>query len=449
MSKIIFISEFFESSALALSMKLLEEKDVKVFLTDKDYHKILDGILDKDKDYVQYMGEGNIFVTDDADMGEIAESLRAKKELVFGGSVQSDKWENERQTGQDIMKKAGIATVPSTNFKGHGAFDKAITFIKQKKGRWVVKQNGNEDKSLSTVGKFEDGSDVIDKLEDMKHSWTENIDFDLQEFVDGYEIAITGWFNGKDWLRDTKGREVFVCNWEHKKLSNGDMGRTTGETGTLAKRTSPNALINKELLKCTKSLQAINYVGCIDINMMLSKKDMKFYGLEFTMRFGYPAINFFQEIMVTPFSELIEGCVKGKNNFLKISDKWANVTVLKVPPFPYDSTKDSNNAKGQRIYFTDKGKWTGKDELTDEKLKHIHLYEVKFEKETKHFICTGDSGYLLTVTAQGDSPKSANESVIKYIKDNIYTSNMDYRTDIGIVERVTESIQVMQSKGML
>ena len=447
--KYIFLSEFFESSALALSLKILEEQDVKVFLTDKGYHKILEGIIEKDKDFIQYMGQGNIFVTDDADMGEIAESLRAKKELVFGGSVQSDKWENERQTGQDIMKKAGIFTVPSSNFKGHGAFDKAIEFIKQKKGRWVVKQNGNEDKSLSTVGKFEDGTDVIDKLEDMKHSWTENIDFDLQEFIDGYEIAIHGWFNGKDWIRDTKGREVFISNWEHKKRSNKDLGRTTGETGTLAKRTSPNASINKELLKLTKYLQGIKYIGNVDINMMLSKKDMKFYGLEFTMRFGYPQVNYFQEMLQSPFSELIEGCVSGKNNFLKVSDKWINVTVVQTPPFPFESTKDSNNSRGQRIYFTDKGKWTGKDELTDEKLRHIHLYEVKFEKETKHFIATGDTGYLLTVTGQGDNPQSVNKTVIDYIKNNIYTSNMDYRTDIGIVDRVTESIGLMQSKGML
>lgn len=446
----IFISEYLESSSVALHMKLLEKQDVKVVVTNRDYHKILEGMIEKEDNFVQFLGKKNIFIIDDADSGPLCDELRARGELVLGGSKESDRLEGDRLYGQEQMKKAGISTVKSTNFKGEKAFESAIEFIKKSPGRWVIKQNGSStDKSLSTVGKFDNGEDVIDKLKDMKHLWTENIDFDLQEFIDGHEVGCEAWFNGQDWVRDTKGEPVFIINWEHKKRSVGDLGRTTGETGTLAYRATKDSGLAKEFEKLLPLLKRIKYFGNIDINFILSKKDMKFYGLEFTTRFGYPALNYYQEMVRTPLHEIFENTVKGQNNFMEIDPRWSVVVVVQAPPFPFDSVKDDNNAKGQRIYFTEKGKWSGRDTITLDKLKHIHLYEVKFEKETKHFLATGDSGYLLTVTAQGDSPKSANDKCLQFIKDNVYTSNSDYRTDIGVNSRVEETIKVMKSKGFL
>jgi len=124
------------------------------------------------------------------------------------------------------------------------------------------------------------------------------------------------------------------------------------------------------------------------------------------------------------------------------------VVVVQVPPYPFESSKSLNQAKGQRVYFTKNGEFKGKDDLSLEKLKHIHLYEVR-KDENKHLLCSGDTGYLLTVTAQGDTVRSANDKALNVIKDNIYTSNMDYRKDIGIGKRVEKALTVMQKNELI
>ncbi len=455
--KHIFIAKDFESSALAFQMKMIERKDVVVVSKEKDAHCILGGILEKEDNYIPYLKKGNLFITEDGSSGQEADDLRKAGELVFGGSVASDKLEAERSYGQQIFKQYGLNTAKSFNFKGHEAFNKAKEFVKKSKGRWVIKQNGEAEKAISYVGKFPDGSDIVDRLEDLSHTWTSEIDFDLQVAIPGCECAVEGWFNGSDWIRNKKGEPVIICNIEHKKRSNGDLGRTTGEMGTLAFGIPADSRMASELLKMTAFLKSIKYVGNFDINFMLSAEDNPKYGikkgllyaLEPTCRFGYPMLNLQQKMFTkTQFSELLHGCAAGRNNFFEYNPNPAVVVVICVPPFPYDSTKDSNNAKGQRIYFLDKGEKKDRDSVSLEKMKSMYWYEVLFEKETKHYLCSGTSGYLLTVAGQADTGVSnwkrafsqANERALKFIKENVTTSNMDYRTDIGNNDRVEETM---------
>lgn len=209
--------------------------------------------------------------------------------------------------------------------------------------------------------------------------------------------------------------------------------------------------------KVAPFLKQINYVGNTDINFMISKKDGKAYGLEFTNRFGYPYLNLQMETMETPWHKLIEGLVKGKNNFLEVNPRWAVVVVLQVPPFPFETTRERNNAKGQRIYFLRDGKWAGKDYFPYEVAKHVHFYEVKKNIESGEYECAGDTGYLLTVTGQAtkdfdnwkDGIKDANNLALKRIKEGIYCSNMDYRGDCGINIRVQSGIEFMIQHGYL
>lgn len=447
--KFIFLADSFESSALALRMKCIEGADVRVVVKGKNFPGVLENIIDRETDYIQFMGQRNIFITENASTGKEADHLRARGELVFGGSEASDKLENDRSFGQKAMKNFGINTVKSYNFKGEQAFNNAIEFVRSKPGRWVLKQNGELEKDLSTVGKFEDGSDIIDKMDDFKRTWVDGIDFDLQEFIDGHEIGVSAFFNGDNWLCDKSGEPIFELNWEHKKKSEGDRGVTTGETCTLSYRSTAKSLLAVELKKITLLLKQIQYMGNIDINFMVSKADGKAYGLEFSNRFGYPFLNLQMETLKTPWTTLIDKSLRGDNNFIEYDSSWATVIVIQVPPFPFESTRERNNAKGQRIYFLKNGKWTGKDYLPYENLKHLHFYEVRKNKENGEFECAGDTGYLMTVTGTGASPKAANDETIKRIKDCVYVSNMDFRGDCGVNSRVTESIEFMKQGGYL
>lgn len=446
--KYIFITEFFESASLALRMKNLEEQDVKVFVTDKAHRKVLDGIIDKEDDYTKYLGQGNLFITDDASSGELADSLRAKGEMVYGGSVESDRLENERSYGQRIFRECGLDTVKSTNFTGKDAFEQALDHISGKNKIFCFKQNGDVDKSYNFVGKFENGDDMVSHILDMKKVWTENIDFDMMEKVTGYECAIEGFFNGKEFIRDTDGEELFVVNWEHKKRSVGDLGSTTGEVCTLQYRSNANTKLIKELKKVEPYLKKIKYIGNIDINFIITEDGVP-HPLEWTNRFGYPSLNMHEEAIRSLFSDLLFGCATGKNDFLEYDPSWTVVICVTVPPFPFQSGKSESNAKGQRVYFLKDGEWDGKDHLSKSKLKHVHPYEIKYDQESRRYIATGDTGYLLTITASGDTVEEANENALAAIKANVITENMDYRTDCGVNERVTECIEFMAENEFL
>lgn len=449
--KIVFITEFFESSALALWLKVIERKDIKVFCRDKSYEKILEGLMEKEKDVFQYLGQGNLFVFDDASSGETADHLRSRGELVMGGNPTSDRMENERAFGQKIMRDCGIHTVPSRNFKGRSAFDEAIQFVKKKPKPYAIKQNGDAAKDLSTIGKFDGGEDVIDALDDFRRSWPSEspVDFDLQEKVFGHEVAVEGWFNGSDFIRDKEGKEVILANWENKKLANGDMGRSTGEMGTLAKKIGVNTPLAKELLKCREYLKSIRYIGNVDINFILDKADKKFYGIEWTMRFGFPMLNLQQCLFRSPWERLLKACASGKdNNFFDVEDQWGVVTCVTIPPFPYSSSKSENNAKGQRVYFLKEGNlYDG--ELKESQIRNTHLYEVRYDKETKHFQASGDTGYLLTCTAKAETPEKANQKCLEFIKNNVHAKNMLYRTDIGVSKRLKEGIEFLNKNYLI
>src|SRR6266446_1683061 len=96
----VFIGEEFNIAPLALRMKIFEKQDVKVFLTNPKFETTLQGIIDKEADYVQFLGKKNIFIMEDSHGGEKADALRVKGESVWGGGVISDKMEESRTFGQ-------------------------------------------------------------------------------------------------------------------------------------------------------------------------------------------------------------------------------------------------------------------------------------------------------------------------------------------------------------
>ena len=94
------------------------------------------------------------------------------------------------------------------------------------------------------VGEEDDGQDVIRMLEAYKKALSEEIKvFQLQRRVTGVEVAVGGFFNGKNFIYPIN------VNFEHKKLFPGDIGPPTGEMGTSMFWSGPNQLFNQTLLK--------------------------------------------------------------------------------------------------------------------------------------------------------------------------------------------------------
>lgn len=407
--KFLFVSDESLSGDIAWHLTL-EEHDVKVFIKNPDDQDVYDGFLDKVSAWEPHKDWADVIVFDDTGFGKIADHLRKEGKRVIGGSEYTDRLEEDREFGQEEMKKAGMAVLPHWDFVD---FEKAISFIRETPGRYVFKPSGSissQFKGILFLGKEETGSDLIEVLERNKKSWAKKIkSFQLQKLAQGVEVAVGAFFNGHDFIYPIN------VNFEHKKLFPGDIGPFTGEMGTLMYWSEPNRIFRLTLEKMKDALAASNYVGYIDINCIVNNNGV--YPLEFTARFGYPTISIQYEGVLTPLGEWFIRMASGEDFTLRTKKGFQIGVVIAVPPFPFDDKREFEIYKDSSILFK-KQTYDG-----------VHLGDVKsIENDWK---LAGQTGYALVVTGSGTTVAEARKMAYNRI-GNIMIQNMYYRTDIGL-----------------
>ena len=220
----LFVSDEALSTDLAWQLTKAEHR-VKMFTKSQNEKDVGDGFVDKVDDWQSLKDWAEVIVFDDIGFGELAEKLRAEGKFVVGGSVYTDKLENDREFGQTELRDAGVNTLPSWNFT---SFDEAIEFVKKNPERYVIKPSGNaqNEKELLFVGEEEDGRDVEQVLEHYKLKWSNKIKFfQIQRYESGVEVGIGAFFNGHDFIFPIN------INFEHKRLFPKNIGPSTGEMG--------------------------------------------------------------------------------------------------------------------------------------------------------------------------------------------------------------------------
>ena len=386
-----------------------EGHDVKYYIQSKNDKDVCDGFVEKCDDWEKQKDWADVIVFDDLGFGETADKLRKQGKLVVGGSVYTDKLEDDREFGQEEMRKAGLNVLPRWNFTD---FDSAIKFVKENPGRYVLKPSGKaqNEKELLFVGQEEDGKDLLHIMELYKKNWAKKIkEFQLQKFASGVEVAIGAFFNGKDFILPIN------INFEHKKLFNGDIGPSTGELGTSMFFSTPNELFAATLQKMKKQLQESGYVGYFDINTISNAKNI--FPLESTSRFGYPHISIAMEGITSPWGEFLYSIAKGEDYDLKTKKGFQVGVVVAVPPFPFRDPEAFRKYSEDAIIIFKK-----------ENLDGIHICDVKLDEGS--WKLAGTSGYALVVTGSGSTMEDARKQAYSRV-ENIIIPNMFYRTDIG------------------
>jgi len=387
-----------------------EGHEVKYFIEQESERDIADGFVPKTDDWQKEIDWADVIVFDDVlGQGEKAAALRKQGKLVIGGTAYTDRLEDDRSFGQEELKKAGVSIIPYQDFT---SFDDAIAFVQDNPSRYVFKPSGEAQniKRLLFVGEEDDGQDIIRVMEAYKRAFSDEIkQFQLQRRVTGVEVAITAFFNGKEFIYPIN------INFEHKKLFPGNIGPSTGEMGTSAFWSPPNRLFNATLKKLEPKLAEEGYVGSIDLNCIVNANGI--YPLEFTARFGYPSIMIQQEGMVTPIGQFFYDLALGNNPKLKVKSGFQVGVRIVVSPFPFDD-KETFEAysKNAAIVF--------KKPVREE----IHIEDVK--QVNGQWLIAGTSGVVLVVVGLGATMKQAQASAYGKIK-NIVIPNMYYRTDIG------------------
>jgi len=407
--KFLFVSDESLSGDLAWQIKK-EGHEVKCYVKSEDDKDVYEGILEKIDNWREYKDWADVIVFDDVGFGELAESLRKQGKLVVGGSIYTDKLEEDREFGQKEMKKVGMNILSHWDFS---EFDTAIEFIKQNPGRYVFKPSGSvssESKGILFLSHDEDGKDLIEILEQNKKTWAKKIKrFQLQKMAVGVEVATGTFFNGKDFIYPIN------VNFEHKKLFPGDIGPFTGEMGTAMYWSPPNEIFRTTLFKMKEDLVKSGYIGYIDINCIANAKGI--YPLELTSRFGYPAISIQMEGVTSEWGEFLYRLAKGENVELKTKKGFQVGVCVVVPPFPYKDKNESFIYKDLSIVFKKNS------------LDGMHLGDIKLVNGA--WSIAGMTGYVMVMTGSGSTMEDARKQVYARLK-NIILQNMYYRTDIGV-----------------
>lgn len=419
--RILFVSN--DTSGISLCHILVQEgQDVRLFIRNRDkrLQKTGDGMVKKVEDLnkgIEWAGKDSLIVFDYTGFGKLQKKLRLDGYSVVGGSELGDMLENNRQYEQKILSINGIKTVPSISFKD---INKAIEFLKRHKGPWVIKQNGESNKTLNCVGAFSDNRDIISLLKNYnrnKKTKNECSIIDLQKKIKGIEIAVGRFFNGNDWIGPCN------INFEHKNLCNENLGPKTPEMGTLMwyEENEKNPLFSETLAKMKNYLKSIDYRGYIDINCIVNETGI--FPLEVTARFGYPTIELQAEFHSSPWSEFLKATADGKNYDLKWKKGYGVVVLIATPPFPFHRNLFSNfSLEGTNIYF--------KKNFKKEDSRHIHFEGVAQRKNKDYYICD-HIGYVLHASELGETVESARKKTYELI-NKIVIPKMYYRTDIGL-----------------
>ncbi len=420
--RILFISDDLIGVGVAHKLKK-EGHDVKLFVRNRDSHDCFDNIIPRVndwKDELTWVRKDGLIVFDEIGYGKIQDKLRKDGYTVFGGCEISDKLEEDRAFAHEIFKQYGLKTVDLIDFDN---IELAIEYIKENPKAWVIKQNGNLSKTVNYVGHFEDGKDVISLLKNYLHNkLIDREKITIQKKINGVEIAVGRYFNGKDWIGPIE------MNVEHKKLFPGDIGPMTSEMGTLAwyDTNEKNKLFLETLSKIKPFLQKINFRGIIDINCIVNENGS--FPLEATARMGSPIVNLQTEMHISPWGTLMHAIAKGEQYDMKCKEGYGIINLVATPPFPFSN---KNNRVGEslmygiNIYF---------DNLAEADMDHLHFEEVSIRADSRykgtHYI-SGCQGYVLYVSNVGESVKKARESVNNIIK-KIIIPKMIYRNDIGL-----------------
>jgi len=193
----------------------------------------------------------------------------------------------------------------------------------------------------------------------------------------------------------------------------------------------PNRLFNATLKKMQPKLAEAGYAGSIDINCIVNNNGI--YPLEFTARFGYPAISIQQEGLLTPMGELLYKLAEGTLTRVRARSGFQIGVRIVVPPFPYNDRETfESTSKDSVILFKTPGR------------EGVHIEDVK--NVGGEWLVTGTSGVVLVVCGTGPTMKQAQRQAYNRVR-NIMIPHMYYRDDIG--ERWAEDSDRLHAWGYL
>lgn len=409
--------KFFMMSKCGEGCGLLEKirqegNSVRLYISEKDYYSVYDGILKKEKTCNPETNE--IVIFDSSSFGEEADRYKRKGCKVFGGSSFHDKLENSRNFGLEFMQECGIDIPDTYQFKST-EFAKAFDFLKSSPNeRFVFKPSGDLPSHLTYVG--ENSEELMQYMHFVENHYGKELkDFVLQRFVEGSIVSSEFWCGPKGFLRPANQ------TIEVKKFMNDDLGPSTGCQGNLVWRCDDSKILERGIIRAEKRLVDNGYIGPIDLNTIVNEDGV--FGLEWTPRFGLDAMPTFLQLLKQDVGKLISDIVNGQTKEMELREDFAAGIRLSIPPYPLEPPKARLVQEVQPNLHVPL-------DLPERFERNYYLYEVMVHGGDLHH--SDGTGVIAVVSCVDEDPKRAFEKSYD-ILDEICIPDKQYRTDLGDV----------------
>jgi phosphoribosylamine--glycine ligase len=397
--------------------------EVRVSVANPAYQDVYGGMLDFTSDWqaelgwLREAGEDGVALFESATQGQVQDALRRDGFQVIGGSAFGDRLEADRAFGQQVLQGFGLRLAATHGFT---AYAPALDFLRRKGGRYVLKFNGADNpRTRNYIGELNDAADMLALLATYAANpdTRDQPDFVLMEFVQGVEVGVGGYFNGREFL------QTACIDFEHKRFFTGELGELTGEMGTIVSYRGSDKLFAASLAQMAPLLREGGYVGYINLNMIVNEEGL--WPLEFTSRFGYPGFAICEALHEEGWEHIFRRMLRQDGLQIATRAGYAAGVVLTVPPFPY-SHGYQELSKGAPLSF--RPGMTAAD--------HASLYYAEVERRGEHLVTSGNTGYVGVATGTGACVAAAKDAAYALARQ-VVLPNLRYRTDIG--DRVERS----------
>jgi phosphoribosylamine--glycine ligase len=385
-----------------------EGHEVRVHAEDPPEERAFGGLIETVPDWraeLDWVGRDGIVLFERADRGPVQDALREAGHRVIGGSAVGDRLENDRAFGQEVLRGLGLPVAGSRAF---GSPQAALHWLAAHPGRHALKFDVSR---LPTfVGEHPRGDDVAFMLRRaMRLGATGGVL--LQERLDGVEVGIGAYFDGRRFLRPA------CIDFEHKRFFPGEMGEMTGEMGTLASYEGAERLFAATLGRVAPLLARAGHVGYVNLNLMVDERGP--LPLEFTCRFGNPGFAVLAAMQRDGWGDLFRRMAEGGAEGFATTPGWSVAIVLTVPPFPaVDAAAVPED--DVPLFFL--------EEPHGEELRHYHLVDARHDGEG--LLVRRRSGHAMIVTGTGADVAAAQAAAAARAR-NVIAPELRWRADIG------------------
>ena len=246
----------------------------------------------------------------------IVDYLQKFKIKVFGPNKIASQLEGSKIFTKKLCEKYNI---PTAKFGIFTSTKETLSFLKNCNFPIVIKADGlAAGKGVYISENYKEASKAVDEIFNGKFGNAENLL--IEEFLSGEEMSFFI-------ISDGKSYKMFGTAQDHKRVSEGDLGKNTGGMGAY----SPSRLesdklnqkiINKIIEPTLKGLKNLDceYRGFLYAGLMIVNGEP--FLIEYNVRMGDPECQTLLPKLKTDFSIIINKCIEQKLHELNI--EWYN-----------------------------------------------------------------------------------------------------------------------------